>query len=197
MLFIFRSSFNTSSKISFSLSYYFYQLGLSLGIVSCLLCVIFATSILLFRYDLLYELKILLLSRFPFKLYILPKAKEGVKFLITNEWDDKLAKELQKRGFRVFKITRRSARSVKEELDAVNYGFKESPARETEASKGVHPVYDTPDAGRGFEETGRGISKKLDIHSYGDASISKGKVEGAGDSGLPDEIRDRGRGRGG
>ena len=126
----------------------------------------------------------------------MPKTREGVKFLITNEWDNELAKELKKRGFRVFKITRRSAKSVKEELVAVNYGFKESPTGEARASEEVYPVHDTSNAGRGLGEAGRRLREGRGLSSYGDASIPERKVGRTGNTRLPDEIRDNG-GRGG
>ena len=90
----------------------------------------------------------------------MPKTREGVKFLITNEWDNDLAKELKKRGFRVFKITRRSAKSVKEELVAVNYGFKENPARGKRTGEEIYPVHDTSDARRRLEETKQGLQRR-------------------------------------
>jgi len=118
---------------------------------------------------------------------ILPKAKRGARFIITNTWDEGLAEALKERGFKVFKTKRRSAKSVKDELIATNFD---------ERSGEVYTFHDTANAGRGSGKVRQGLSKeegqRQDI-GY-DAGKSKGEVEGTGSARVSDEIRGGGRG---
>ena len=124
------------------------------------------------------------------RIIILPKAQSGVRFIVTNTWDEGLAEALKERGFKVFKTKRRSAKSVKDELVATNFNEK---------SGAVYTLYDTADAGRGLRQAGERLSQKegLGEDTGYDAGKPKGEVEGAGSARVSDEIRDSGRGRGG
>ena len=54
--------------------------------------------------------------------YILPAFERGAKFLITNNWDDKIVTELRQIGFAVFKAERAKMQSKgKTELIAINF----------------------------------------------------------------------------
>ncbi|MDL1965670.1 MAG: hypothetical protein LWW90_03230 [Candidatus Desulfofervidus auxilii] len=120
----------------------------------------------------------------------MPKAQSGVRFIVTNTWDEKLAEALEERGFKVLKTKRRSAKSVKDELITTNFD---------ERSGEVYTLHDTTDTRRGLREVRQGFPKEegqgQDI-GY-DAGKSKGEVEEAGSARVSDEIRDSGRGRGG
>lgn len=137
-------------------------------------------------YKVIEEDKSLKIFLKKFDAVVLPKSKSGVRFIITNTWNDDLAKALEERGFYVYKTKRRSAKGIKEELVATNFDRE---------GKTVHPIYASSDARRRLEEAGQRLQKERrereGIIEY--AAQSQREVEGVGRPRLSDEIRSRQR----
>ncbi|MBX6423894.1 hypothetical protein [Thermosulfurimonas sp. F29] len=88
-----------------------------------------------------------------FNRIVLPKSQEGVKFIVTNTWDEDLARALKERGFEIYKVNRRShGKNIKSELVATNFRRASQTMDTADASFGV--VRGSQEARARFSERG-------------------------------------------
>lgn len=87
---------------------------------------------------------------------VMPLHNRGVRVMLSNKWDDRLARELENRGFRVFKVYRRSSGYGKTKLEpeivAVNY----DAAGKVGFDRAV-----TDDIGRGLREADEATRREV------------------------------------